>query len=153
MSQFDKQLIRYRVLRITGVEPGFPRIYLEDILRTLKSRIPTLAIGLNWTEPDVGSVLRMQPAAVGFTLPPGALSSHAPRAELFARVHGALEIAKPQGVPFYIEGDITPDQAQRFSNDGVQLIASPQIWPVRRELTAAEIWPASRLSQAVPTAA
>jgi hypothetical protein len=153
MANFDKQLVRYRVIRVTGVEPGFPRIYLEDILRTLKSRIPTLAIGLNWTEPDVGSVLRMQPAAVGFTLPPGALSAHAPRADLFARVHAALEISKPQGVPFYIEGDIAPDQAQRFANEGVQLIASPQIWPVRNELTAAEIWPASRLSASVPTAA
>jgi len=153
MSQFDKQLVRYRVVRITGVEPGFPRIYLEDIQRTLKSRIPNVAIGLNWTEPDVGSVLRMQPAAIGFTLPPGALSAHAPRAELFARVHAALDLAKPQGVPVYVEGEIAPDQAARFATDGVQLMASSQLWPVRQELTAAEIWPASRLSQAVPTAA
>jgi len=153
MAQFDKQLIRYRVVRITGVEPGFPRIYLEDIIRTLKSRIPSIAVGLNWTEPDVGSVLRLSPAAIGFTLPPGALSSHAPRAELFARVHGALDLAKPHGVPVYIESDLTPDQAARFANDGVQLLASPQLWPVRPTLTPAEIWPASRLSQSVPTAA
>lgn len=153
MSKFDQQLIRYRIVRVTGVEPGFPRIYLEDILRTLKSRIPTLAVGLNWTEPDVGSVLRLQPAAVGFTLPPGALSSHAPRAELFARVHGALDLARQHGVPVYVEGDMAPDQAQRFVTDGVHLLASPQLWPVRSALGAAEIWPASRLSQAVPTAA
>jgi hypothetical protein len=153
MSQFDKQLIRYRVVRITGVEPGFPRIYLEDIARTLKSRIPNVAVGLNWTEPDVGSVIRMQPAAIGFTLAPGALSAHAPRAELFARVHGALDLAKPHGVPIYVEGEIAPDQAARFATDGVSLLASSQLWPVRQELTAAEIWPASRLSQAVPTAA
>jgi hypothetical protein len=153
MSQFDKTLIRYRIVRITGVEPGFPRIYLEDILRTLKARIPTIAIGLNWTEPDVGSVLRLQPAAVGFQLPPGALSSHAPRAELFARVHGALDLSRPQGIPFYVEGDMAPDQAARFASDGVNLLASPQIWPVRPALGAAEVWPASRLAMAVPSAA
>jgi hypothetical protein len=153
MSGFDKQLIRYRVVRVSGVEPGFPRIYLEDIVRTLKARIPNIAVGLNWTEPDIGSVLRLQPAALGFTLPPGALSSHAPRAELFARVHAALDLARPHGVPVYVEGEIGPDQAARFANDGVQLLASAQLWPVRASLPAAEIWPAARLSQAVPTAA
>jgi hypothetical protein len=149
MAKFDKTLTRFRVVRVTGVEPGFPRIYLEDITRTLKARIPNVAIGLNWTEPDVASVLRLKPAAIGFTLPPGALSSIAPRAELFARVHAALDLARPLNTPVYVEGDITPDQAQRFALDGVQLLASPTIWPTQAALPAAERWPASKLSEAV----
>jgi len=149
IAKFDKTYLPYRVARVTGVEPGFPRIYLEDITRTLKARIPKVAIGLNWTEPDVASILRLQPAAIGFTLPPGALSVHAPRAELFARVHAAIDLAKPQGVPVYIEGDLTPDQAARFALDGVQLLTSPKIWPARPSLPAAEKWHASRLSEAV----
>jgi hypothetical protein len=149
ISKFDKMLLQYRVVRVTGVEPGFPRIYLDDITRTLKTRVPKVAIGLNWMEPDIASVLRLQPAAIGFTLPPGALSVHAPRAELFARVHAAIDLAKPHGIPVYIEGDITPDQAQRFALDGVQLLASPRIWPARPALPAAEKWHSSRLSEAV----
>ena len=149
ISKFDKMLLQYRVVRVTGVEPGFPRIYLEDIVRTLKTRIPKVAIGLNWMEPDISSILRLQPAAIGFTLPPGALSVHAPRAELFARVRAAIDLAKPHGIPVYVEGDFTPDQAQRFAMDGVQLLTSPRIWPARPALSAAEKWHASKLSEAV----
>jgi hypothetical protein len=153
MAQFDKQLVSHRVIRITGVEPGFPRIYLEDITRTLKARIPNIAIGLNGMEPDIGSVLKVQPAAIGFSLAPGALAAHAPRAELFSRIHAAADLAKRHGVPVGIEGDITPDQAQRFAMDGVRHMASLRIWPVRSSLPGAEIWPVGKLSQAVTTAA
>lgn len=148
MATFDKQLARYRVVRITGVEPGFPRIYLEDIMRNIRSRIPNIAIGLNWTEPDVPSVLKLQPSAVGFTLPPGALASQASRTDIFARIHAAVEPAKHLAIPIGVEGDILPDQAQRFAADGVQHMASWRIWPIRPDLPAAELWPASRLNQA-----
>ena len=129
MAKFDKTLLAYRVMRITGVEPGFPRIYLEDIARTLKARIPNIAIGLNWTEPDVASVLRLQPAAIGFTLPPGALTlacaaGRAVRARACRDRPGAA--ARHAGL---CRGDFAPDQAQRFAMDGVQLLASPRIWP------------------------
>jgi len=153
MAQFDRQLVSHRVIRITGVEPGFPRIYLEDITRTLKARIPNIAIGLNWMEPDVGSVLKLQPAAIGFSLAPGALAPHAPRAELYSRIHAAADLAKRHSIPAGVEGDITPDQAQRFAMDGVRHMASLRLWPVRPTLPGAEIWPISRLSQAVTTAA
>lgn len=149
IAKFDKMYLPYRVARVTGVEPGFPRIYLEDITRTLKTRIPKVAIGLNWREPDIASILKMQPAAIGFTLPPGALSVHAPRAELFARVQSAIDLARPQRVPVYIEGDLTPDQAARFAQDGVRLLASPRIWPAKPSLPAAETWHASKLWEAV----
>lgn len=149
VSKFDKNLLQYRVVRITGVEPGFPRIYLEDIVRTMKTRVPKVAVGLNWMEPDILSVLRLEPAAVGFTLPPGALSVYSRRTELFARVHSAIDLVRPHGIPFYIDGDFTPDQAQRFAMDGVQLLASPRIWPVKPVLPAAEKWAAARLSEVV----
>ena len=149
IAKFDKRLLEYRAVRITGVEPGFPRIYLEDIVGTMKARIPKVAIGLNWMEPDILSVLRLQPTAIGFTLPPGALSVNARRAELFTRVHAAIDLARPHGIPVYIDGDFTPDQAQRFAMDGVQLLASPRIWPARTSLPAAEKWHSSRLSEAV----
>lgn len=145
ISKFDPALARYRVVRVSCVEPGYPRIYLEDILRVLKPRIPHVSIELHWTEPDIASVLRLAPAAIGFTLPTGALGSHAMKAEVFARIHSAVEQARNQGVSVGVEGDLHTDQIQRFAQDGVNHICSPRIWPIRRTLPPAELWPASRL--------
>jgi hypothetical protein len=148
MSKFDRKLARYRVMRISGVEPGFPRIYLEDILRTLRPKVPNIAIGFNWTDPDIGRVMKLQPAAIGFSLPPGSLGLRAPRADLFARVHAAAELARHHGVPVGVEGDILPEDAQRFVADGVQHLASLRIWPVSPTLPPAQIWPRSKLDEA-----
>lgn len=148
MSKFDRKLSKYRVLRISGVEPGYPRIYLEDIMRTLKSSIPNIAIGFNWMEPDVVSALNLHPSAIGFTLPPGSTGAHA-KADVFARIHDAASLARLHGVPVGVEGDIGPEQAQRFAMDGVQLMASLRIWPMRPELPPAEIWSCTRLAQAI----
>jgi hypothetical protein len=145
MSKFDRKLSKYRVLRISGVEPGYPRIYLEDIMRTLKSSIPNIAVGFNCAEPDVVSALKLHPAAIGFTLPPGSMSHHS-KADVFARIHDAASLARLHGVPVGVEGDIAPEQAQRFAMDGVQLMASLRIWPVRPSLTPAEIWSCTRLA-------
>lgn len=145
MSKFDPALARYRVIRISCVEPGYPRIYLEDILRVLKPRVPNVAVGLNWGEPDVASILKLHPAAIGFTLPGGALDSHGPKTEVFARVHAAAELARHQGVSVGVEGDLHPEHAQRFMQDGVNHLCSLRIWPTRPALPPAELWPASRL--------
>ncbi|HVY87823.1 MAG TPA: hypothetical protein VG942_03095 [Hyphomonadaceae bacterium] len=152
MASFDKELAKFRVLRVSGVEPGFPRIYLEDVIRTLKSRIPNIALGFNWMEPDVSSALKLGPSAIGFSLAPGALGPHAPRAELFARIRSAVEVARHYGVPVGVEGDIPPDQVQRFAMDGLTHVASPRIWPVIKDLPNAGGWPISRLSQVVKCA-
>lgn len=149
MSKFDRKLAGLRVVRISGVEPGFPRIYLEDIMRTLRPRLPNIAVGFNWTEPDIGSIMKLKPAAIGFSLQPGSLGSRAPRADLFARVHAAAELARHHGVPVGVEGDIAPEDARRFMSDGVQHLASLRIWPVLPALPPAQIWPRSKLDQAV----
>ncbi len=145
MAKFDRRMARYRVIRVSCVEPGYPRIYLEDIMRNVKQRVPHIAIGLNWAEPDVASVLKLQPAAIGFSLPPGALGPHGPKADVFARIHAAAELARHHNVMVGVEGDINHEHALRFAQDGVHHICSPRIWPTRPTLTGAEIWPASRL--------
>jgi hypothetical protein len=145
MAKFDRKLARYRVLRVSCVEPGYPRIYLEDILRTLKQRVPSIAIGLNWTEPDVASVLKLQPAAIGFTLPAGVLGSHGAKTEVFGRIHAAADLARQHNVLVSVEGDLQPEHAQRFAQEGVTHICSVRIWPTRPTLPPAEVWPAARL--------
>ena len=151
MSKFDPGLARYRVIRVSCVEPGYPRIYLQDILRTLKHRVPHVAIGLSWGEPDVASVLKLQPANIGFTLPASALGPSGGKADGFARMHAAVEQGRRHGVSVGVEGDIHPGQAQRLAQDGVNHICSLRIWPARPSLTPAEIWPASRLGGCVQT--
>lgn len=146
ISKFDPALARYRVIRVSCVEPGYPRIYLEDILRVLKPRIPHVAIGLNWSEPDVASVLNLKPAAIGFSLPTGALGPHGPKTDVFARIHSAAEMAHHHGVSVGVEGDLQTDHIQRFTQDGVNHICSLRAWPTRRTLPPAEIWPASLLN-------
>jgi hypothetical protein len=146
MARFDKKLAGYRVVRLSGVDPGFPRIYLEDIFRTVKARVPNIAIGFNWTEPDVGSVMRLRPAAVGFGFPPGTLGAPGPRADLFARIQAAADLSRLHAVPIGVEGDIDPEHAQRLAAEGAHLLASPRIWPVLPVLPPAQLWPASRLA-------
>ena len=145
ISKFDPMLARYRVIRVSCVEPGYPRIYLEDILRVLKPRFPHVAIGLNWTEPDVASVLNLKPAAIGFSLPTGTLATHGPKTDVFARINSAVEMARHHGVSVSVEGDLQTDHIQRFAQEGVNHICSPRAWPMRRALPAAELWPASQL--------
>lgn len=148
--QFDPDLARYRVLRLTGVEPGYPRMYLEDILRTVRQHAPRVAIGLNWQEPDVLNVLKMKPAAIGFSLPWSSMTHPATRAEVFTRVAAAVQQAKTLGVMVGVEGDIAPEHALRFRQDGVTFICSPRIWPIVRSLPAGETWPAARLEAMAP---
>lgn len=146
MAGFDKELIRYRIIRIAGIEPGFPRIYLEDICRALKLRIPHLVFGLHWSEPDVASILRLQPAGVGFPLPPEA-ASHA-RPEVFARIRGAIEAAHQHHVQTFVSGGFGPELAQHFAADGADILGSPKIWPTASEPCGVQTWPAANLGRA-----
>lgn len=150
LNAFDKELAHYRILRITGVEPGYPRIYLEDILRTLRPCAPHIALGLSLNDADIPSLLKMKPAAVGFALPPIAPGQMAQRAENLARIAVIAGQARREGVPLGIEGDIAPELAQTLVQSGVRHIASPRIWPLRPRLTAAETWPASQLRVSAP---
>jgi len=145
ISTFDPELARYRVIRVSCVEPGFPRIYLQDILRTLKPRVPHVAIGLHWSEPDLASILSLQPAALGFSLPTGALNSYGSKGEVFGRLRAAIELARHHDISVGVEGDLYPEQARRLALDGANHLCSPRIWPTRPALPPAELWPASQL--------
>jgi len=150
MAQFDRKMSHYRVLRVSCVEPGYPRIYLEDIMRAIRPHAARVAIGLNWQEPDLGTVLRLQPAAIGFAIPKRALDHAASRAEVYARIAAAVDQARTHGVMVGVEGDIHAEHAHRFVKDGVTYICAPRIWPMRPALPPAEAWPVSRLEAMAP---
>ena len=153
MTKFDAKLSRYRVVRVSCVEPGYPRIYIEDIMRAIRPYAQRIAIGLNWAEPDVASVLKLQPAAIGFSLPPGALGQQSLRSEIYARVSAAVEQARSHNVMVGVEGDLHAEHAHHFMSEGVNFLCSPRLWPVRRVLTAGEFWPRARLDAMLPTCA
>jgi hypothetical protein len=145
MASFDRRTARYRLLRVSCIEPGYPQIYLEDIMRTMRPHAPNIALGLDWQTPDLPSVLKLQPTAIGFSLPARTHDHPSLRAEVHGRIAAAVEQARNHGVLVGVEGDIHPDQAVQFMQMGVSFICSPRIWPVRAQLTTAELWPASRL--------
>lgn len=145
MGRFDRRMARYRILRVSGVDPGYPRIYLEDMMRALRPMTDRVAIGLNWIEADVASIVKLQPAAIGFTVPSRALAHPSQRADVHARIAAAVELAKAHNVKVGVEGDLHAEHAVRFMQDGVDYLCSPRIWPVRPVLPAAETWPAARL--------
>jgi hypothetical protein len=145
MAKFDRKLSRYRVLRMSCVEPGYPRIYLQDAMRAVRPHVGRIAIGLNWNEPDIGGVLKLQPAAVGFSVPTTALVNAGVKAEVYARIAAAVEQARATGVMVSVEGDLHAEHAARFVRDGVNFLCSPRLWPVRAKLAPAEIWPVARL--------
>lgn len=145
MASFDRRTARYRLLRVSCIEPGYPRIYLEDIMRTMRPHAPNIALGLDWQAPDLLSVLKLQPTAIGFSIPWRTHDQPSLRAEVHGRIAAGVELARNHGVLVGVEGDIHPEQAVQFMQMGVSFICSPRIWPVRRQLTSAELWPASRL--------
>jgi hypothetical protein len=114
-------------------------------MRGLRPYVPRIALGLSWTEPDIASILKLKPAAIGFTLPPGALKQPGLRAEIYARITAAVELARAQGVFVGVEGDLNAEHAHHFMCAGVSHICSPRLWPVRPALTAAETWPRDKL--------
>jgi hypothetical protein len=149
MAKFDRNLSRYRVLRVSCVEPGYPRIYLQDAMRAVRPHVGRIAIGLNWNEPDIGGVLKLQPAAVGFSVPTTALVNPGVKAEVYARIAAAVEQARATGVMVSVEGDLHAEHAARFVRDGVNFLCSPRLWPVRAKLAPAEMWPVARLEAMV----
>ncbi len=145
MAGFDRRTARYRLLRVSCIEPGYPRIYLEDIMRTMRPHAPNIALGLSLQENDLSSILKLAPTAIGFTIPFRGLDHASTRAEIHTRVGAAVEQARNHGVLVGVEGDLLPEQAMHFVQQGVSFICSPRIWPMRDKLTSAEVWPATRL--------
>ncbi len=142
----DRELTRFRVVRIAGVTPGFPRMYLDEALMHVRRVIPNLALATAWNEPDVGSLLQANIAAVGFSLAPSATLPSLQQAVL-AKVRAAVAAAHSVRKPFFVEGAISPELAMRLSAMGVDLLSSPSIWPPVTQPEGVLKWTADRLTQ------
>jgi hypothetical protein len=147
MEQFDRNLLRYKTLKIAGIAPGFPRLYLGEIMAQLKARMPNIVLGAAWDEPDVATLVQAGSLGFGFTLPRSVTgpSPAVAQATLLAKIRSAAEAAHAAKKPFFVEGAITPELAVRLCATGVDNMSSPLIW---KPLTAPDTvvkWSADRL--------
>lgn len=148
MGGFDAELKRYRVVRVTGIEAGFPRAYLGDVVRQLRMHAPSVALTFNLADPDPITALKFSPSAIGFALPPG-LGEIDLKPEYINRIRALADAARPQQVPVFIDGVVSPELVRRLMSLGVCKFASPSVWPMQEQPSGAQRWAAARLAQAV----
>ena len=147
MESFDKELLRYKTIKIANVVPGFPRIYLNEIVSALKLRIPNVVISAAWDEPDIAGLLQCGPVAVGFALPKSVLgiNGRVDQATLVAKIRSAAAIAHAGQKLFFVEGEIPRELAVRLCEVGVDNISSPHIWPPCSAPESVVKWSAAKL--------
>ena len=147
LDRLDPQLGRYRVVKIAGIAPGFPRLYLNEIVQVLKKRVSNVLIGAAWDEPDMAGLLQAGAVAVGVALPSSVVgpASNVLFQTLVRKLGKDADRSHAAKVRFFVEGDITPAVAVKLCAAGVDNISSPRIWPATGAPDAMLRWPAARL--------
>lgn len=140
----DPKLARYRLVKVSAVPPGFPRMYLDDIMGWLRRYAPNIVLCGSPDEPELRSLLHAELKGIGV-----ALSSdsgwQARAAFVLERIKAAVQIAHAAKLPFFVEGPVTRDMAVRLTAVGVDMLSSTQIWPLRTSPDGVMKWTADRL--------
>ncbi len=150
LDRLDPALHRYRLLRVAGVAPGFPRLYLNEVMSAIRSRLPNIMIGAAWDEPDIAGLVQSGPIAVGLSVPTSAVS-RGPIVSTQALMHRITEAVRDAHAGFVrlvVEGGVAKYLALRFARAGVDNIASQTIWPPQPMAEGMVRWPASQLTAA-----
>lgn len=141
ISELDPILLGGRVIRICGVVPEFPRLYLRDIVQSLAVRVPHVVIGMSPLEDDLGSALKSDPWAISYSISPDA------DAEITtASIRRAAALTHGAGKRFMVDGHIDRGLAGACADIGVDYISSPVIWAPTSAPSGAYRWRSSRLS-------
>jgi hypothetical protein len=148
LDKLDKRYFRYRVIKIAGVAPGFPRLYINEIVSVLRAKIPNVVIGAAWDEPDLAKLLQSGPVAVGVSLPKSVVDVGAAVSTLtlMRKLSSDIQSAHNAHKPFFVEGMIHADLGLKLSHAGVDNISSPRIWPAGAMPDGMLKWPLSRLA-------
>jgi hypothetical protein len=151
IDRLDPALHRFRIIKVAGIAPGFPRMYLNEVVGVLKARLPHIVLGAAWDEPDLGGLLQSGPIAVGCSVPPSAvgIGSVIGVPTLAARIGEAVRTVHNGRVRLFVEGAITKYLALKLAAAGVDNMASQRIWPARTSVEGMVRWPAERLVEAV----
>jgi hypothetical protein len=151
MKRLDPGLHRFRIIKVAGIAPGFPRIYLNEIVGVLKARLPHIVLGAAWDEPDFSGLLQPGPIAVGCSVPASAvgMGSVVGVSALTTRIGEAVRTVHAGRVRFFAEGAITKYLALKLAAAGVDNMASQRIWSARAAVDGMLKWSADRLIEAV----
>ena len=147
LALLDPELHRFRLVKIAGVPTGFPRIYLNEIIGALRSRLPNIVLLAHWDEPDVASLLHPGLSGIGFMVPGSGVMSGPLTSvpALMYRAGEAIRFAHGARMRFFVEGAVTKFLALKFAQAGADNIASQAIWPARVPAEGVQNWPAERL--------
>jgi hypothetical protein len=150
VARLDPNLHRFRIIKVAGLAPGFPRMYLNEIVGVLKAHLPNIVLAAAWDEPDVAGLLRSGPIAVGCAVPASAVGAGSVIGTntLMARISEAVRTAHGGRIRFFIEGAISKYLALKVVAAGVDNIASQSIWPACRVVEGMLKWPADNLVEA-----
>jgi hypothetical protein len=142
ISQFDPDLCKYRAVKLSGVLPGFPRLYLKDTVGFLSAHIPHVVVSMNAAEDDFSTALDCEAWGLGYTLPRG--SRLADDSNFFAKVRKDAAATHAHSKRFFVEGDLTARQAHQCAQSGIDFLASPLVWPPAKSPSGVFKWMASR---------
>jgi hypothetical protein len=149
IDRLNPSFLRYRLVKIAGVAPGVPRLYLNEIVNVLKAKIPNVIIGCAWNEPDFAGILQAGPAAVGVTLTKSVIGPAAavPLQTLLTKLSSDANLAHAAQKRFFVEGQFERDVATKLAAAPIDNIISPRIWPAASSMPMGMIkWPLSKLA-------
>ncbi len=145
ISSFDRELCKYRAVRLSGVCSGFPRLYLRDTVGFLRARLPKVFISINAMEDDSTVGLESEAGGLCCTWSPSARILDA--SGFPVRVQRAAASIHSRSKRLIVEGRLTPPQARQCMAAGADAIVSTLIWPPSKFPDGAARWPASRLEE------
>jgi hypothetical protein len=149
LDRLDRAHFKYRAVKIAGLPPGFPRIYLNEIVGIVRARITQVAIGAVHDEPDLAGLACSGPVAIGIAVPPRCVDPRTRRLtpDLVARASEGIALAHGAHMRFFVEGLLPEPAIIQARALGADAITSPLIWPAVPAPAAMHKWPSSLLSQ------
>ena len=147
LNSYDKRHERYRVIKISSVPPGFPTLYLEEVVRTLKPITSNVAISLSSDETDFQSFMKLGVQSLGIAIPESITDSTAKiqMTLLYERIKFATALCHNNRIATFVEGPFNNQQAMRFCALGVDVLMSSKVWGPQTTMGSMSSWPADRL--------
>lgn len=148
ISQLDPALCKYRAIKLSGVVPGFPRLYLRDTVGFLAAHIPSIVVSMSATTDDFSTAIDCEASVLAYTLPPSCRVADDPA--FFNKVRRDAAIARSRSKRILVEGPFTAHHAGVCARCGIDSLASPLVWPPIKAPGGVLKWAASRLSPEKP---
>ncbi|RYG38166.1 MAG: hypothetical protein EON93_02540 [Burkholderiales bacterium] len=138
LNDFDKDLLRYRTLRLMGVRPGYPRLYLEDAVRALSARLPRVMIAVRPEEPSMHSLLNCGATGAGYVWEADIVPKLS--GPFWRKLRADAALARERKKQFFVDGHLSREDVEACVACGVSLISSAALWPSEPTPASARQW-------------